>query len=578
MKTLAFIFLLLPFLLLNAGVRYVSKTGLSTPPYLTWETAADSIQKCLDICDNGDTVYVGNGVYHESLILNKNIWLIGISMDSTVIDGTDLAQYTITNPITIPSLNVKNFTILGKALDSGVAVWSYNYLDISYCRIKKCRKGIDTDGGLVDNVIVTDGIFGIAGFSVMDTGHFEIRNSIVHLNTHGWGIDAMGGHYKIHNNMVVFYKSGELGFIGIDAAYPRSFEIKNNLISGFNHGIDCHARDTSYFINNVIIRNSTGVSISSSSVKVLNNLVKSNGWGLFSNLADNISITGAPYANYNLLWGNINNYYGNLIIGDSNKIADPMVIKEDSPDDSTFSFDFHLQKYSPAIDKGDPSILDLDGSRSDIGLYGGLFGETYAYQDFAPRAPGNLTAAVVNQKIELKWSKNTEADTGYYNIYRDTVPNFTIDSTKLISRQKDTLFTESLPKTVKKIYYKLTAEDNQGNISQPSEEKVITYTSAEEKYEVVESYQLFQNYPNPFNPSTTISYRLKERGYVKLMVYDIKGELIKVLVNKEQESGYYETEFDASSLASGIYIYRIEILGKGDVPVYLNVKKSLLIK
>ena len=90
------------------------------------------------------------------------------------------------------------------------------------------------------------------------------------------------------------------------------------------------------------------------------------------------------------------------------------------------------------------------------------------------------------------------------------------------------------------MYYKLTAEDKQGNVSEPSEEKVITYTSAEEKYEAVESYQLFQNYPNPFNPSTTISYRLKERGYVKLMVYDIKGELVRVLVNKEQESGYYE--------------------------------------
>ena len=90
-KLIFFYFLLFTFIFLleaTATVRYVSKTGSSTPPYTSWATASDSIQKCINICQSGDTVYVANGVYKETLIINKQIALIGSSMDSTVIDGT----------------------------------------------------------------------------------------------------------------------------------------------------------------------------------------------------------------------------------------------------------------------------------------------------------------------------------------------------------------------------------------------------------------------------------------------------------------------------------------------------------
>jgi len=112
--------------------------------------------------------------------------------------------------------------------------------------------------------------------------------------------------------------------------------------------------------------------------------------------------------------------------------------------------------------------------------------------------------------------------------------------------------------------------------------------SVEEKSDlVVSEYQLYQNYPNPFNPTTKIGYKLKDRGYVKLMVYDIKGERIAVLVNQEQEAGYYEVEFGVGNgllsvpdtgIASGIYIYRIELIGEGNIPVYTEMRKMMLVK
>ncbi len=70
-------------------------------------------------------------------------------------------------------------------------------------------------------------------------------------------------------------------------------------------------------------------------------------------------------------------------------------------------------------------------------------------------------------------------------------------------------------------------------------------------------YFLSQNYPNPFNPSTRINYSLPHSSKVTLKVYDILGNEIKTLVNKEQNAGIYEVEYDSKGLSSGIYFYRI---------------------
>ncbi len=98
-------------------MRYVSKTGTSTPPYTSWQTAADSIQKCINICVDGDTIYVANGVYKENLVINTAISLIGSSMDSTVIDGRGMGTYTIT---VNKDIGIENFNIYGKKMEQVV--------------------------------------------------------------------------------------------------------------------------------------------------------------------------------------------------------------------------------------------------------------------------------------------------------------------------------------------------------------------------------------------------------------------------------------------------------------------------
>ena len=85
-------------------------------------------------------------------------------------------------------------------------------------------------------------------------------------------------------------------------------------------------------------------------------------------------------------------------------------------------------------------------------------------------------------------------------------------------------------------------------------------------------YSLEQNYPNPFNPTTTIRYQIPKEGMVTLKVYDVLGAEVATLVNEEKIAGRYEVNFDASRLASGVYIY---LLSVND---YVSVKKMLMIK
>ncbi|MBK6912819.1 MAG: T9SS type A sorting domain-containing protein [Ignavibacteriales bacterium] len=94
---------------------------------------------------------------------------------------------------------------------------------------------------------------------------------------------------------------------------------------------------------------------------------------------------------------------------------------------------------------------------------------------------------------------------------------------------------------------------------------------------IPKSHILSQNYPNPFNPSTTISFAIPEKSFVTLKVYDVLGREVANLVNEELETGIFEMTFDASTLSSGVYIYRITAMKYGKI-LFNESKQMLLIK
>ena len=109
----------------------------------------------------------------------------------------------------------------------------------------------------------------------------------------------------------------------------------------------------------------------------------------------------------------------------------------------------------------------------------------------------------------------------------------------------------------------LTALDAQ-NTATPIEatasfdESIAVSAGAQLASDTPQAFMLAKNYPNPFNPVTTITYALASEAPVRLEVFDLTGRSVAVLVDAYQATGQYEVHFDASSLPSGVYIYRIE--------------------
>lgn len=89
---------------------------------------------------------------------------------------------------------------------------------------------------------------------------------------------------------------------------------------------------------------------------------------------------------------------------------------------------------------------------------------------------------------------------------------------------------------------------------------------------IAEDFSLGQNYPNPFNPSTKISFSIQQNSFVKLTVYDALGKAVTQLVNGQMNAGAHSLDFNASSLPSGVYYYKLEANGFSDV------KKMMLVK
>jgi len=97
-------------------------------------------------------------------------------------------------------------------------------------------------------------------------------------------------------------------------------------------------------------------------------------------------------------------------------------------------------------------------------------------------------------------------------------------------------------------------------------------TGVEDDFNVPTEFSLSQNYPNPFNPSTAINFSIAERGFVTLKVFNLLGQEVATLVNEEKIAGHYNVNFNASQLASGMYVYRLQTEN------FTSTKKMILMK
>jgi len=599
-------------------IRYV-KEGNPTPqaPYTSWATASDSIQKCVNVSQRGDTIYVGAGVYKERIYKTPpNLTILGEEMQSTIIDCQGLEGATLFDRTIFSisdSLLVKNFTLIGNRNSNNYRLITTAFSDtsfgrrargasLSYSTLKNVAKAIRLSNGVIsDNIMIDVDIF----FDVKLDGQnvdtvYLLNNILVHPLYSMFHFILNYQEYPrifVRNNIFSkpfvssdFYNQLYTSAFTID---PR-VEFSNNLFYTKSYNSDenpfVSGSGTMSFFNNVFCISEgpnreyrKDFMTSSGNVTFTNNVVYGFDKGIW-NSSPNLKV------NNNCFWNVPTPISGTQppLINSENLFADPMFVKDygDFPD-----VDFHLQMYSPLIDAGDSSILDRDGSRSDIGLYGGPYGLSYTYQDYAPRVPARVKLSLVNSPgvYELSWRPNTEADFNRYEVYADSVMGFIPDTTHLIWNGNDTLINYVHKKPYNKpVFFKIRAIDNQNLKSNPSEETGIVPVSVEEGNIVAEDYHLYQNYPNPFNGNTVIEYKLKTRSKVRLDIYNSNGEHVKNLIDKEQDAGFYTVTLNAediqtgsnnSPLPSGVYIYRINVVeSERNIPVYIQSRKMVYLK
>ena len=193
------------------------------------------------------------------------------------------------------------------------------------------------------------------------------------------------------------------------------------------------------------------------------------------------------------------------------------------------------------------------------------------YKWSGPALPVELisfTAQAQDQKVILKWSTATELNNNGFEIQRkvaegDFATVGFVRGEGTTTNQKEYSYVDK-DLVDGKYYYRL---------------KQIDYNGTYEYSDVIEvdvrslnDYALEQNFPNPFNPITTIGYVLREKTIAKLILLNAIGEEMAILVNEEQEKGFHMIDFNASTLASGVYFYRLQA---GD---FVQTRKMILIK
>ncbi len=322
---------------------------------------------------------------------------------------------------------------------------------------------------------------------------------------------------------------------------------------------------------------STGVSfkydVANTNTMYLNvDLINSNP-GINGSLPSGVNSIPSKYWNIQMLSGAFSS--GSLTIGIDisgisgiNKPQELVLLKRSTPNDEWQS----LGTPSAVVD----NICYWSGitSFSEFTLGGGN-------DNPLPVELSTFSANYKGREVILNWRTETEVNNDGFVIERASSFNGTGngrtvqgDEWKTIhfvkgygnsNSPKEYSFTDKTP-PAGKVYYRLKQIDTDGSFTYSKEIEVNIAAPRE--------YNLSQNYPNPFNPSTIIEFQVPVQSRVRIELFNITGELVYTLTDKEYEPGYYEIELNAGKLrlASGVYLYRMQSID------YITMKKLVLTK
>lgn len=201
-----------------------------------------------------------------------------------------------------------------------------------------------------------------------------------------------------------------------------------------------------------------------------------------------------------------------------------------------------------------------------------------------PDPPQNLVmtnAGQIGQSPNLNWNSSSGATN--YKIYRTATPvNWQLIGTTTGTSYTDwDVIIENQSSADDEFYYEVTAVNDNGE-SDPSnivstwgttfQKQNLREKNSEQFRMLPKDYALHQNYPNPFNPTTTIRYELPAYSHVLVTIYNLRGQIVAKLIDKNQDAGYHFIKWEAFDQPSGIYICKME------TPKFIAIQKMTILK
>ena len=186
----------------------------------------------------------------------------------------------------------------------------------------------------------------------------------------------------------------------------------------------------------------------------------------------------------------------------------------------------------------------------------------------------SLIPQTTSNVVALVWNDESESEEGYIIERKEGTSKFTPIDTVGVGVE----FVEDFDVILGVTYTYRVKGYNSKTESYYSNEFGITLVGVNSEENIPSKFELSQNYPNPFNPSTMIRFSLPEASFVNITIYNLLGEKVRTLRNKNVESGYHEMTWNATNVPSGIYLISIRFESNFSHQTHSFTKKAILLK
>ncbi len=236
---------------------------------------------------------------------------------------------------------------------------------------------------------------------------------------------------------------------------------------------------------------------------------------------------------------------------------------------------FRIIPYGASASNGNWYVNDGSVAGYDLTIAGSLVDLSLAVE------MRRMTVTGGEGKVYIEFATATELDLAGFNLLRsfsrigpfETISSYasnaSLRAAGTAENGRSYSFIDNKVSIGGTYFYKIEAVSKSGSMEQIGDILAVTVAIPKE-------FALYQNYPNPFNPVTTMKYDLKERSYVRIQIFDLLGRMVKSL-GFQRGAGTFETPIEMGGMPSGVYYYRMTVVGKSGSS-YIAMKKMSLIK